>query len=295
MKKYFVVTGGAGFIGTNLISALNKRYPDKTIISVDSYFSGKKSNHIKSKFIKYIRGDILNIHKILKKYKKNIEAIFHFGEFSRISESFKLQDICFKSNLAGTYNVINFCLQNKIKIIYSATSANFGHSRKDSNLSPYAFSKFHNVNTIINMSRWFGLDYKVLYFYNVYGSRQIKNGNMSTVIGIFEKCYLNKLPIPVVKPGSQRRNFTHIDDTILYIIKAYIDRSNKHFLIYNKESYSILNVAKMFSKKIKFLKKRKGERFKSSIVNKINNEKVKIYISRYSLKDYISKFKDKNN
>ena len=196
MKKILIVTGGAGFVGSNLIEFLHKKTNFK-LISLDNYSSGTKLNHIKSIRVKYIKGDTKNINKLLKKYKKNIHSIFHFGEFARIYQSFNKFNQCYDSNSIGTKEVFKFCLDNKIKLLYSATSASLGNSGNDKNLSPYAFTKSKNLELLENLKKWFNFKYEVIYFYNVYGPKQIKKGNMATVIGIFEECFLKKKPCPL--------------------------------------------------------------------------------------------------
>jgi UDP-glucose 4-epimerase len=218
MKNLIIVTGGAGFVGSNLIEFLVVKTKFK-IISLDNYSSGSKKNHIKSSQVKYIKANTLNIDKTLNKYKKKIHTIFHFGEFARIFQSFKRFDECYSSNAIGSKAVFKFCLDNKIKLIYSATSASLGNNGNDKNLSPYAYTKSKNLELLENFKKWFKFKFEVIFFYNVYGPKQIKTGPMSTVIGIFENQYLNKKPLTVVKPGTQTRRFTHIDDTIKYVMK----------------------------------------------------------------------------
>jgi UDP-glucose 4-epimerase len=285
------VTGGA--VGTNLINLLLKKTNYK-IISLDNYSSGSKKNHIKNSRIKYIKGDTINITKLVKK-PKEIKTIFHFGEFARIYQSFLKMNECISSNSIGSNAVFNFCLQNKIKLIYSATSASLGNKGKDKNLSPYAFSKAKNLELLENLKKWFEFKYEVIYFYNVYGPYQINKGQMSTVIGIFEDHYKRKKPLPVVRPGTQTRRFTHIFDTINICYLAWKKNLNRHYSITNKRSYSILEVAKMFKSKVKFLKKRPGERYASALTK--NNLSNKIYqnYGKINLKDYISNFISKNN
>ena len=138
MKNIILVTGGAGFIGSNLIELLLKK-TKKTIISFDNYSTGSKKNHIKNSRVKYFKGNTVDINNILMKYKKNIHSLFHFGEFARIFQSFKKFDECYDSNSIGTKAVFKFCLDNKIKLIYSATSASLGNKGGDKNLSPYFY------------------------------------------------------------------------------------------------------------------------------------------------------------
>ena len=196
-----LVTGGAGFVGSNLIKLFLKKTNYK-ILSIDDYSSGTKLNHIKNSRIKYINGKTINIEKLIKK-PEEIKSVFHFGEFARIYQSFLLMSECIDSNSVGSNAVFNFCLKNKIKLIYSATSASLGNNGNDKNLSPYAFTKAKNLELLENLKKWFNFKYEVIYFYNVYGPNQICKGRMSTVIGIFEDHYKRNKPLPVVKPGSQ--------------------------------------------------------------------------------------------
>ena len=170
----YLVTGGAGFIGSNLIKYLLKKTKFK-ILSLDNYSTGLKSNHIRSNRVKYIKGENQNITLLLKNYKNYIDTIFHFGEFSRIYQSFLEYDKCIRSNLKGSFEVVTFATKNKIKLIYSATSSMLGNNGKDENLSPYSWSKSKNIELIKNFNKWFGLRYEIVFFYNVYGPGQIKN------------------------------------------------------------------------------------------------------------------------
>ena len=287
MKKSIVVTGGAGFVGANLIKYLLRK-TDYSLISIDNYSSGSLSNHIKSKRVKYFKGNTKNINKILPNPKK-IHSIFHFGEFSRIYQSFLQMENCLDSNTVGTNSVFNYCLTNKIKLIYSATSASLGNKGKDKDLSPYAFTKAKNLELLENLKKWFSFRYEIIYFYNVYGPNQISKGRMATVIGIFENHYRKKIALPVVKPGSQSRRFTHIEDTIKVCFKAWKENKCRHYSIFNKKSYTVLQVAKMFKTKIKFLPKRRGERYASALTNINLSNKVHRVVGQIDLKDYINK------
>tara|TARA_B100000963_G_scaffold362021_1_gene402146 strand:- start:118 stop:999 length:882 start_codon:yes stop_codon:yes gene_type:complete len=289
MKKFVIVTGGSGFVGSNLIKFLIKKTA-YTIISIDDYSSGTKKNHINSKKVKYIKGNTKNIDTILKKYAKKIHSVFHFGEFSRIYQSFLKMNKCIQSNSIGTNAVFDFCLKNKIKLIYSATSASLGNKGKDKDLSPYAFTKAKNLELLENLRKWFNFKYEVIFFYNVYGPGQIKKGDMSTVIGIFEDCFLKDLPLPVVKPGSQSRRFTHISDTVKVCYKAWKSDKSRFYSISNRKSYSILEVAKMFGKKIKFLPARKGERYASALTTLSLSKKIYRTYGKIDLKNYVREF-----
>ena len=287
-KDKIVVTGGAGFVGSNLIRFLLDKTKYK-IISIDDYSSGSNKNHIKDKRVKYLKSDTKNIS-ILLKNPKRINAIFHFGEFARIYQSFIKMDKCLSSNTIGTNAVFNFCLTNKIKLIYSATSASLGNRGKDKNLSPYAFTKSKNLELLENLKKWFNFKYEIVYFYNVYGPKQISKGNMATVVGIFEECFKKNKPLPVVKPGSQSRRFTHINDTVEICLRAWKKNMCRHYSISNKESYTILEVAKLFKKKIKYIPKRAGERYASALTNMNLSNKVYKHFGKIKLKDYVKKF-----
>ena len=288
MKKYLVVTGGAGFVGSNLISLLVKKTNIK-ILSIDNYSTGRKKNHFQSKRVKYLKSDTKNISKILNIYKNKINAVFHFGEFARIYQSFLKMDECINSNSIGSHAVFNFCFTNKIKLIYSATSASIGNNGKDKDLSPYAFSKAKNLEMLENLKKWFNFKYEVIYFYNVYGPKQICKGDMATVIGIFEEQFKKNQPLTVVKPGTQTRRFTHINDTVDACYYAWKKNKCRHYSISNKKSYSIIQVAKMFNRKIKFLPQRPGERYASALTSMNLSNKVYKLFGSIRLKDYIKK------
>ena len=289
MKNLIIVTGGAGFVGSNLIELLLKKTKYQ-IISLDNYSSGSKKNHINNKRLKYLKGHTLKIKKILDKYKKNIKCIFHFGEFSRIYQSFRKFNECYQSNSIGSQAVFKFCLDNKIKLIYSATSASLGNKGNDKNLSPYAFTKSKNLELLENLKKWFNFKFEIIFFYNVYGPRQIKVGDMATVIGIFENQYLNKKPLTVVKPGNQTRRFTHIFDTVQVCYEAFKADNCRYYSISNNNSYSILQVAKMFKSKIILLKPRLGERYASALTKISNNNKIIQKFGKLQLKDYVTSF-----
>ena len=286
MKNIIVITGGAGFVGSNLISFFLKNTKYK-IVSLDNYSSGSKKNHIINSKVKYLKSNTKNISKTLNPYKNKINSIFHFGEFSRIYQSFVNMDLCIDSNTIGSNEVFNFCLSNKIKLIYSATSASIGNSGKDKNLSPYAFTKSKNLEMLENLKKWFKFKYEVVYFYNVYGPNQICSGSMATVIGIFENQYLKNRPLTVVKPGSQTRRFTHIIDTVEACYYAWKKNKCRHYSISNKKSYSVLQVAKMFNRRIKFLPSRLGERYASALTSMNLSTKVYKLFGSIQLKDYV--------
>jgi UDP-glucose 4-epimerase len=289
MRNILVITGGAGFIGSNLISELLK-FKKYKIVSIDNYSSGLFKNHFKNNRVKYLKGSTKNIEILLKSYIGKIHSIFHFGEFARIYQSFKKINECFSSNIEGSSNVFNFALKNKIRLIYSATSASLGNSGKDMNLSPYAFSKAKNLELLENLKKWFNFKYEIIYFYNVYGERQICKGDMATVVGIFENHFKQGKKMPVVKPGTQVRRFTHVYDTVKACIFAWKKNKCKHYSIASNKSYSIIELAKLFRKKIKYFPKRTGERYASALTKmNLNNQIIRLS-AKIRLKEYVKNF-----
>ena len=293
MKNIIVVTGGAGFVGSNLIDYLLKKTL-LNIISIDNYSTGSKKNHIKNRRVKYIRSHTKKISKVLKNYESKIHSLFHFGEFARIYQSFLKMNECLNSNTIGSNEVFNFCLSNNIKLIYSATSASIGNKGNDKNLSPYAFSKAKNLELLENLKLWFNFKFEIIYFYNVYGPNQIKTGSMATVIGIFEDQYKRKKPLTVVGPGTQSRRFTHVTDTIETCYYAWKKNKCRHYSISNKKCYTILQVAKLFNTKIRMLAPRRGERFASALTDMNLSNKVYKFFGKVNLEDYINKITHKN-
>ena len=293
MRNILVITGGAGFIGSNLISELLK-FKKYKIISIDNYSSGLSKNHLKNNRVKYLKGSTKNIEILLKSYIGKIHSIFHFGEFARIYQSFKKINECFSSNIEGSSNVFNFALKSKIRLIYSATSASLGNKGEDMNLSPYAFSKAKNLELLENLKKWFNFRYEVIYFYNVYGERQICKGDMATVVGIFEDYFKRGKKLPVVRPGTQTRRFTHVYDTIKACVFAWKKNKCKQYSIASRQSFSIMELAKLFKSKIKYLPMRKGERFASALT-KMNLSNMIVRLSaKIRLKDYIKNFLSNN-
>ncbi len=293
-KNMILVIGGAGFVGSNLIEFFLKKTNYK-IISYDNYSTGKKSNHIKNNRVKYLKAHTKDISKKINKYKNKIESVFHFGEFARIYQSFLKMDECIESNTIGTHAVFSFCMLNKIRLIYSATSASLGNHGSDKDLSPYAFTKAKNLEMLENLKKWFGFKYEIIYFYNLYGPRQISKGEMATVIGIFEKLYSEGKPVTVVKPGTQSRRFTHVDDAIKICFEAWKNKKTLHYSISHKKIYTLIDVAKLFSDKLRFLPKRPGERYASALTNMHLSNKVHKRFGKIDLKDYIKKFKYNNH
>ena len=286
-----LITGAAGFIGSNLCRTLIDLYKDVEIIGLDNYNSGSKENHIDN--VKYIEGNTWDILKIeeLKGFKP--KYIFHFGEYSRIVQSFEEPTKTFFSNTIGTQQVLEYAVKNDSKLIYSGSSAIFGNNMKDQHLNPYAWTKCKNIELIHNYKDWYNLNFAICYFYNVYGPKQICKGNYATVIGIFEDQYLNNKSLTVVSPGTQSRCFTHIDDIIEGIIMVAENGNGDHYYLGNEKSYSIIDIAKLFNSNYILIDKRRGERESSKLIVSDSIKKLG-WKANIEIEDYINIFKNKN-
>ena len=254
-----LIIGGAGFIGSNLCKELSKNN-SLELTSLDNYFTGDVKNHHKN--IRYINGHTKDIFDLIN-FKPSI--IIHLGEYSRVEQSFRDRDIVFESNYFGTRQVIEFAVHNNSKLVYGASSTVFASESK--NLSPYSFTKSTNVDLIKAYSKWYGINFSIVYFYNVYGGNEICHGQYATLIGIFTNQYINNENLTVVKPGSQMRNFTHINDVVSGLILVIKNIKNNEFHLGNDKKYSVLDIAKMFNRNIIFLPEREGNRSDSNIDN----------------------------
>ncbi len=266
--KNILVTGGAGFVGTNLIKRLKLDYPEARIVSLDCYLTGSMKNHIPG--VRYIKGDTMNSHTILK--NENFDTVFHFGEYSRVVQSFEDIQLATDSIMGGTPRILELCREWNAKLIYSASSSKFGNDGADENLAPYSWMKAKMVELIKNYGDWFGLEYQINYFFNVYGPGQITHGDYATVVGIFERQYLAGEPCTVVTPGDQSRDFTHVDDIIEGVIKSTkYKTTNLEWYLRSGTSRTIIEVARMFGE-FKFIPERKGEREQSAIIDNNTNK-----------------------
>jgi UDP-glucose 4-epimerase len=282
-----LVTGGAGFVGSCLIRELIKD-PANLITSLDNYFTGTEDNHVEG--VCYVRGDCRNIDELIT---FTPDVIYHFGEYSRVATSFEDYDIVWESIIAGTHAVLDFCRSKGSRLVYSGSSTKFGDGGKNRNASPYAFHKSQNTETIINYAEWFGIDYAICYFYNVYGPGQICTGKYATVIGIFETQVNNNQPISIVSPGTQKRSFTHIKDIVSGLLLLKDNGTGDGYCIGNPKEYEINQVAKMFSDNVVYLEERPGERHESSI--DLTKMKALGWEPIHNLKDYIESRRQEND
>jgi len=283
MKKV-LVTGGAGFIGSNLCERLAKNSQNE-VISLDNYSSGSASNHIKG--VQYIEGDTSSIEKLVN---FSPDLVFHLGEYSRVEQSFDDLDLVWESNKQGTFKVLQFCLKNNSKIIYAGSSTKFGDGGLGRMQSPYGWTKASNTELVKNFSEWYGLEYAITYFYNVYGKREIKVGKYATLIGIFQEQMKNSKPLTIVRPGSQRRNFTNIDDITAALDLIGEKGFGDNFGIGNPSSYSVDEIADLFGGKKKYIPERKGNRMDSSV--NIRKTLDLGWSPKYSIEDYVLQLKE---
>jgi len=255
-----LVTGGAGFVGSHLIRRLIDQFPETHVISVDNYFSGTVENHVVDERVDYITASSLDINRLWHRRRlPTPDVTFHLGEYSRIVQSFADFDDVWEFNIRGTKEVVTFCHDRGSLLVYAGSSSKFA-SEGAEHLSPYSWTKAKNIEYIRNFSDWFGLEYVITYFYNVYGPGQIRTGTYATVIGIFEEQAVNGIPLTVVEPGTQTRDFTHIDDIVDGLIACYLHGQGDGYELGTSQEWPILEVARMFSDDIEMIPARQGER-----------------------------------
>ena len=260
-QQTYLVTGGAGFVGSHVMRRLLRDNPGAIAVSVDNYFTGSEANHVDDPRAIYIRASTVDVAKVWA--NEGLPApsvVFHMGEYSRIPQSFADMDITWEYNLHGTKEVVKFAHAHAAKLVYAGSSSKFGNDGRDENLNPYAWTKAKNVEYLRNFHNWFGLDYVVTYFYNVYGPGQIKQGRYATVIGIFEDQYERGAPLTVMEPGTQTRDFTHIDDIVDGIMLAAAHGFGDGYLLGYGHERPLLEVAQMYGADYVMVPGRRGER-----------------------------------
>ncbi|MSU56139.1 MAG: NAD-dependent epimerase/dehydratase family protein [Candidatus Taylorbacteria bacterium] len=256
--KTVLVTGGAGFVGSNLIEQLVKD-PALRVFSLDNYSTGKKENHING--ATYIEGDTNDIERLVT---VRPDLIYHLGEYARVEKSFEDIANVWYSNKTGTFAVLEFWRKHGCKLVYAGSSTKFGDGGLGRNGSPYAWSKASNTELVQNYGTWFSLPYAITYFYNVYGPREL-SGAFGTVIEIFRECTQQGKPLSVVAPGTQTRIFTHVRDIVKGLIVVGEKGEGDGYGLGAEETYTILDIARMFGGKIEMLPEREGNRQTSSI------------------------------
>jgi len=284
-KKNILVTGGAGFIGSNLCKALIEK--GHKVFSLDNYSTGSEKNHVNG--VEYIKGDTSKINTLIN---FSPDIVYHLGEYSRVEKSFDDFDMVWSSNIIGTQSVINFCLQKKSKLIYAASSTKFGDCGAGMNQSPYGWTKGTNTQLVVNYGDWFGLNFAITYFYNVYGPNEISSGEYATLIAIFKKQMSNNEDLTVVSPGTQRRNFTDIRDIVSGLIIVAEKGSGDGFGIGCDKAYSVLEVAELFGGKIRMLPERRGNRMDAEVISKKTQRLG--WKANYSLSNYIQQLNSRN-
>jgi len=276
----YLVTGGAGFIGSHLCERLAKD-GNNEVFSLDNYFTGSRKNHISG--VTYIDDTTQNIltYALIKP-----DYVFHLGEYSRVEQSFDDFDLVWKFNKLGTHQVLNFVKKTKAKLIYAGSSTKYAEQYDGYIQSPYAWSKASNTEYVKKFAEWNGIDYAITYFYNVYGKREIAEGKYATLIAKFAEISRRSEPLPVVSPGTQLRNFTHVDDIIDGLILVAEKGYGDEYGIGNETSYSILDVAKLFKRDIMFLEPRQGNRMSAKVVT--DKTKALGWSAKHNLEDWIN-------
>ena len=281
MKRIILVTGGAGFIGSHLCEKLSQNIENE-VYSLDNYSTGSTDNHVKN--VEYIVGSTVDIDSLIS---FTPEFIYHLGEYSRVEQSFEDIEEVWRSNKDGIFSVLEFTRKTGSKLIYAGSSTKFGDGGLGRSQSPYAWTKASNTELVTNYGNWFNISFAISYFYNVYGEREISTGKYATLIALFLNQSKNNKKLTVVSPGTQRRNFTHINDIISGLILIGENGYGDDFGIGCKESYTILEVAEMFGGNIVMIPERKGNRMVADVVIE---KTVKLgWSSQESLKEYIKK------
>ncbi|KKW24600.1 MAG: ADP-L-glycero-D-mannoheptose-6-epimerase [Candidatus Kaiserbacteria bacterium GW2011_GWA2_52_12] len=282
-KQTVIVTGGAGLIGSSLIELLVPKY---RVVSLDNYFIGKKENHVEG--AEYVEGHTKDIEQLLG--KENPVIIFHLGEYSRVEQSF--DDIAFvwDLNVSGTFHVLEYWRKRKCRLLYAGSSTKFSAGGQGRHQSPYAWMKATNTELVANYGAWFGLPYAITYFYNNYGPRELSTGPYASVMGRFKEQYWKGELITVVSPGTQKRNFTYVGDTARALLSVGEKGQGDEYGIGSPESYSILEIAKMFTDTIVMLPERPGNRL-DSVVDTTRMEKEFGWKPEHTVRDYIESLK----
>ena len=284
MKKKILVTGGAGFVGSHLCERLTQMGYEVT--SLDNYFTGSKKNHVQG--VNYIEGNTKDIANLVK-FTPNM--VYHLGEYSRVEQSFGDLEKVWEYNKNGTFAVLEFVRKAGCKILYAGSSTKFGDGGLGRSASPYAWTKATNTELVMNYGAWFNVPYAITYFYNVYGPREIESGKYATLIALFKEKMRKKEVLTVVSPGTQKRNFTHIDDIINGLVLVGEEGYGDEFGIGSHEAFSILEVAQMFGGEIEMLPERQGNRMVADVMT--SKTEALGWEPKHKLNDYIESLRTK--
>lgn len=286
MKKKILVTGGAGFVGSHLCERLSQN-EDYDVYSLDNYFTGSINNHVSN--VTYIKGDTADIATLVE---FNPDMVYHLGEYSRVEQSFSDMEKVWRYNKDGIFAVLEFVRKAGCKILYAGSSTKFGDGGLGRNASPYAWTKASNTELVQNYGAWFNVPYAITYFYNVYGNREIQTGKYATLIALFKEKMKNNESLTIVSPGTQKRNFTHIDDIIDGLVLVGENGYGDEFGIGSEEAFTIKEVAELFGGEIEMLPERRGNRMTAEVVS--DKTKALGWSPKRNLRDYIEKCR-KNN
>jgi UDP-glucose 4-epimerase len=278
-SKTVLVTGGAGFIGSHLCERLLLAGYD--VSSLDNYFTGTTQNHIDG--VEYITGDT---KQIAQKIHTPPALVFHLGEYARVEQSFADITQVLDLNVSGTHAVLEYCRKHQTKLVYAGSSTKFADGGIGRDQSPYAWTKASNTELVINYGNWFDLEYAVTYFYNVYGPRECGTGSYATLIALFKEKYLRGEPLTIVSPGTQRRNFTHVDDIVEGLFLVGEKGKGDGYGLGNPTAYSIMEIAQLFNTDITLLPERPGNRM-SAALDTSRAEYELNWASTKMIKDYI--------
>jgi UDP-glucose 4-epimerase len=281
MSKLILVTGGAGFIGSHLCARLAK--DGHRVVSLDNYFTGSRENHVPG--VEYREGHTKDIEKHIP---ETPDLIYHLGEYSRVEKSMEEPALVWDLNKDGTFGVLEFWRKRGGKLIYAGSSTKFGDGGLGRDQSPYAWTKATNTELVRNYSVWYGLPHAITYFYNVYGPGE-RFGAYGTVIEIFRQKHRMGEPLTVNAPGTQKRNFTHVDDIIDGLILVGADGTGDDFGIGDENAYSILEVAHLFGGDIVMKPAPQGNRMTSDIDT--SKTRALGWSSKKKLVDYIAEVK----
>ncbi|HEX2792483.1 MAG TPA: NAD-dependent epimerase/dehydratase family protein [Candidatus Paceibacterota bacterium] len=257
MAKTILVTGGAGFIGSHLCERLVSE--GHRVISLDNYFTGSKDNHVAG--VEYREGHTKDIEPLVP---ETPDLVFHLGEYSRVEKSFDEPAVVWDLNKDGTFAVLEFCRKKGPKLVYAGSSTKFGDGGMGRDQSPYAWTKASNTELVRNYGEWYGLSYAITYFYNVYGPGE-RAGSYGTVIEIFKQKRMKGEPLSVTLPGTQKRNFTHVDDIVNGLVLVGEQGEGDEFGLGDERAYSILEIAEMFGGEIVMKPEMPGNRMGSDI------------------------------